>query len=250
MTARATEIETAPVQHLAETGSTNEDALVAGRAGSVGPLWIRADRQLSGRGRQGRAWDSPVGNLHCSLLLPVTAEPFRLPLISQVAAVALADAIGRLLDDRADLRIKWPNDILLDGAKVAGILVEGTRTSSGLQLCVIGCGVNCSSYPGQLPYRATSLAEAAGRAVDPARLFALLQAAIAEALDTWDDGRGYPAIRARWLTRALPLDTPLVVRGPRDLVSGRYQGIDEQGRLLLLGPHGPMAVEAGEVNLN
>lgn len=250
MTARATEIETAPVHHLAETGSTNEDALAAGRGGTTGPLWIRAERQLSGRGRQGRNWDSPVGNLYCSLLIPVAADPARLPQLSQVAAVALATALAGLLGPEADLRIKWPNDLLLNGAKVAGILVEGTTIPTGHRLCVIGCGVNCGSYPADLPYRATCLAEAAGRAIQPEGLFALLRPAMAEAIEAWDDGRGYATIRQRWLVRALPLETPLVVRGPREPVSGRFQGIDEQGRLLLLGSHGPLTVEAGEVNLN
>ena len=247
---RATEIETAPIRHLAETGSTNEDALAAGRAGVGGPLWIRAGRQLSGRGRQGRDWASPLGNLYCTLLLPVAAEPALLPQISHVAAVALADAIRQVAGDLPGLRIKWPNDILVNDAKVAGILVEGTRDPAGGQICVVGCGLNCATHPEALPYRATSLSAAASRPVDPDVLFDALRSTMGDAIATWDDGRGYPAIRARWLARALPLDTKLVVRGSHEPVSGRFQGIDDKGRLLLLGPHGPVTVEAGEVNLN
>lgn len=250
MNDRATEIEAAPIRHLAETGSTNEDALETGRAGFAGTLWIRAGRQISGRGRQGREWTSPLGNLYCSLLLPVAAKPALLPQISHVAAVALADAIRQVAGDLPWLRIKWPNDLLVDGAKVAGILVEGTRDPAGRQICVVGCGVNCATHPEGLPYRATSLTAAAACPVDPDALFDALRSTMGDAIATWDDGRGYAAIRARWLARALPLDTPLVVRGSHEPLSGRFQGIDDKGRLLLLGPHGPVTVEAGEVTLN
>jgi BirA family transcriptional regulator, biotin operon repressor / biotin---[acetyl-CoA-carboxylase] ligase len=246
----ATGIETAPVRHLTETGSTNEDALAVGRLGVAGPLWFSADRQISGRGRQGRGWASPVGNLYCTLLLPLAAEPAVLPQMSHVAAVALADAIGKIAHDISGLRIKWPNDLLIDEAKVAGILVEGTRDPSGGQICAVGCGVNCATFPEGLPYRATSLSAAARRPVDPHALFAALRSTLADAVSTWREGAGYPAIRARWLARALPLDTPLVVRGSHQPVSGRFRGIDDNGRLLLMGPHGPIAVEAGEVNLD
>lgn len=250
MGSHATQIESAPVQLLAETGSTNEDALTLGRAGREGPIWIRAELQTAGRGRQGRVWASPVGNLYCSLLLQVDAQPSDLPQVAQVAGVALAESLCELLGHDLDLSIKWPNDVLLGGAKVAGILVEGTRTASGVQFCVIGSGVNCASFPADLPYRAISLTEAVGRPVDRDEVFAAYRARLAEAIEVWDDGRGYAAIRSRWLARALPLDTPLVVRGAQEPIRGRFQGIDAKGRLLLMGAHGPLAVEAGEVNLN
>ncbi len=182
-------------------------------------------------------------------MLPISAEPAVLPQISQVAAVALAETVLQVVAQVPAVHIKWPNDLLVGGAKAAGILVEGTRTLAGTQICVIGCGVNCATFPDNLPYKATSLAQAAGRPVDADVLFLRLRSSMAEALSTWDDGRGYPAIRTRWLARALPLDTPLVVRTGREPISGRFQGIDMRGRLLLLGPHGPVTVEAGEVIL-
>lgn len=250
MGAYATEIDTAPVEHLAETGSTNEDALALGRSGVVGPRWIVADRQVAGRGRQGRVWQSPVGNLYCTLLAPVAAAARDLPQVSHVAAVALVTALEDCLGRQPGLRIKWPNDVLLDGAKLAGILVEGTRTAEGLQLCAIGFGVNCSSCPEDLPYRATSIAATLGEAVAPEALFKSLRGALDAAFAVWDDGRGYPAIRERWLAHALPLETALVVRGPHEPISGRFRGIDDKGRLLLMGPDGPVTVEAGDVILN
>ena len=121
---RATEIDTAPVQHLAETGSTNEDALALARTGVSGPLWIVADRQIAGRGRQGRLWESPIGNLYATLLLPVAAPPETLPQLSHVAAVALVTAVEESFGPHPGLRLKWPNDVLLDGAKLAGMLVS------------------------------------------------------------------------------------------------------------------------------
>lgn len=250
MAERDTEIDTAPVRHLAETGSTNEDALALGRSGVIGPLWIVADRQVTGRGRQGRLWQSPVGNLYCTLLVPVSAAAADVPQVAHVAAIALVAALGAHIGRHPGLRIKWPNDILLDGAKLAGILVEGTKTVDGRQLCAVGFGVNCASFPEDLPYRATSLAVNSGQAVPPAALFADLRKAAHAAFAIWDSGRGYAAVRKRWLAHALPLDTMLVVRGPRDPIEGRFRGIDDKGRLLLIGPEGPVAVEAGDVILN
>ncbi|MDX7951189.1 biotin--[acetyl-CoA-carboxylase] ligase [Lichenihabitans sp. Uapishka_5] len=250
MTLLATEIETAPVQALAETGSTNADALALARAGQCGPLWIRADLQRSGRGRQGKPWVSPPGNLYCSLLFSTDAAPRDVPQLAQVTAVAVADAVRNAIGGRGDLRIKWPNDVLLDGAKVAGILVESTLTPDDMQACVIGCGINCISCPDDLPYRATSLAEVAGSHVEADAVFAALRATLGSALASWDAGRNYAAIRERWLAQALPLDTPLVVRGAGNAIHGLYRGIDIKGRLLLMGPQGPVAVEAGDVTLN
>lgn len=247
---RATEIDTAPVQHLAETGSTNEDALALGRTAVAGPSWIVADRQVAGRGRQGRLWQSPVGNLYATLLVPVDAPVSVLPQLSHVAAVALVAALEDCVGAQPGLRIKWPNDVLLDGAKLAGILVEGTRTAAGQQVCALGFGVNCANFPEALPYRATSLATVFGETTPPEALFARLRLRVQAAFAAWDDGRGYAAIRERWLAHALPLDTALVVRGARDPIHGRFQGIDDKGRLLLMGPHGPVTVEAGDVTLN
>lgn len=245
----AAEISTAPILHVPEIGSTNEAALVRARAGDPGPFWIRADRQVSGRGRQGRTWISPAGNLYCTLMLRTGAPPADLPQLSQVAAVALVEALEGVVGRLPTLRIKWPNDLLLGRAKVAGILVEGTRTADGAQACVIGCGVNCSNAPTHLPYEVTSLS-LASREVTPSDVFDRLQPAMGAAVALWDEGRGFAAIRARWLARALPLETELTVRsGPTPLI-GRYRGIDTRGRLLLMGPDGPVTVEAGEVNLS
>ena len=120
----------------------------------------------------------------------------------------------------------------------------------GAQVCVIGCGVNCSSAPVGLTLKATSLAAMCGGSVEPDVLFGRLRSAMGAMLALWNDGGGYGAIRTRWLARALPLETPLTVRASAELVQGRFQGIDARGRLLLVGPDGPMTIEAGEVILS
>src|SRR5262249_19760006 len=150
----------AGVRHVAHVvlGSTNVEALHLARQSEHGPLWITADRQTAGRGRRGRAWVSPLGNLHARLLptQPTAAEHW--PQLSFVAALAIHDA---LVDVAADLKlllaIKWPNDILLAGAKLAGILIE---TESGLNAVAVGIGVNCAVHPADTDFPATDLAPA------------------------------------------------------------------------------------------
>ena len=164
--------------------------------------------------------------------------------------MALVDAIEATVGGLPGLCIKWPNDLLVGSAKTAGILVEASRSAEGAQACVIGCGVNCRSHPVGLPYAATNLATTCGIDVSPASVFDHLRAAMAQAIATWDDGRNYPAIRRSWLARTLPLETHLMVRAARGSISGRFQGIDAKGRLLLLGPDGPVTVEAGDVVLS
>ncbi|MCW6509711.1 biotin--[acetyl-CoA-carboxylase] ligase [Hyphomicrobiales bacterium BP6-180914] len=235
---------------MARLGSTNEEALAHARRGDAGPLWISADQQTQGRGRRGRSWVSPVGNLYVSLMFRTGAAPSALPQLAHVAAVALVQAIRATASPVSRLCIKWPNDVLVDKAKVAGILVEATMAPDRTQACVIGWGVNCSYHPEGLAYLTTDLSRVSGRAISAADLLQHLRPAMAEHLALWDEGRGFGEIRALWLADALPVDTPLTVRSDREQVEGRFQGIDGQGRLLLLGPHGPVTVEAGDVFLD
>jgi BirA family biotin operon repressor/biotin-[acetyl-CoA-carboxylase] ligase len=164
------------VEHEVLT-STNAEALSLAQQGERGPLWITAGRQTGGRGRHGRAWLSEPGNLHASLLLTDTAPPEHRPELSFVAALALHDAVAELARDvRGKLALKWPNDLLIDGAKfagIAGILIEGDGGEEGA--AVIGIGVNCISHPTDTEYPATDLA-AAGASIGAAALFTALSA--------------------------------------------------------------------------
>ena len=225
-------------------GSTNAEALACGRAGERGPLWITAREQTAGRGRRGRDWVSEPGNLFATLLLTDPAPPERAPQLSFVAALATHDAVAAVAPALvARLAFKWPNDVLCDGAKLAGILIEaeGTRPL----MVAVGIGVNCRSHPEIAGYAATDLA-AAGAAVTPERLFAALSAAMVQRLREWDIG--FASIRAAWLRRAGALGGELRVRlGARD-VAGRFETLDEAGRLMLRRPDGAIEmIAAGEV---
>lgn len=228
-------------------GSTNDEAMARGMAGDRGGLWVVAGSQGEGRGRQGRAWVSPPGNLYASLLLVDVVEPVRSAQLSVVAGVALAEAVS-LVTGRADaIAIKWPNDILADGAKLGGILVEGAQTTSGVFAVVAGFGVNCVSHPIGLAYKTTDLSTAAGVAVGPARLFETLSDRMAATVAAWDGGRGFASIRERWLERTMPVGTRLSVDIRGDRVEGAFATMDATGRLVLATKNGPVTVEAGDV---
>jgi BirA family biotin operon repressor/biotin-[acetyl-CoA-carboxylase] ligase len=230
---------------LAETGSTNAEALALARSGERGPLWITAARQTQGRGRRGNAWFSLAGNLHASLLLTAPCTPEKAPQLSFVAALALHDAVSVCAPQVAPmLALKWPNDLLLASAKVAGILIEGE--SDAVFAVVIGFGVNCAEHPEGMPYPATDLA-AAGSKVAPAALLEALTAAMEQRLAQWSRGVGFAAIRADWLARAAGLGQEISVRLPEREFTGRFEGLDEEGGLLVMQPGGVSAVRAGEV---
>ena len=237
----------AGVRHIAyETlGSTNAEALTRARAGERGPLWITAQTQSAGRGRRGSQWASPPGNLYATLLLSEPSPPDRAPQLSFAAALALHDAIAVCAPALGPvLNVKWPNDLLVKQAKTAGILIEGE--SEPRFSVVIGFGVNCMTHPDNTDYVATNLAEA-GAAVTPDALMAALSGAMQRRLEQWDGGRGFAAIRTDWLKRAAGLGQTLQVRLPERELSGRFDGLDDAGRLLLDQGGSVTAITAGEV---
>ncbi|MFA6265382.1 MAG: biotin--[acetyl-CoA-carboxylase] ligase [Pseudolabrys sp.] len=237
----------AGVRHISfdRLGSTNAEALARVRAGERGPLWITAAIQESGRGRRGKAWASPSGNLYASLLLTDPAPPASVSQLSFVAALVLHDAVAECAPQLGPLlKVKWPNDLLLGGAKIAGILVEG-ETGPPFA-AVIGMGVNCASHPPDTPYPAADLA-GAGAPVTPGSLLNAVARAMQLRLAQWDHGAGFAAIRAAWLKRAAGLGQDIRVRLPEREFSGHFEGLDEAGRLLVRGEDGITAVTAGEV---
>jgi BirA family biotin operon repressor/biotin-[acetyl-CoA-carboxylase] ligase len=237
----------AGVRHIAyETlGSTNAEALALARAGERGPLWLTAVTQNAGRGRRGSQWASPPGNLYATLLLPEPSPPAHAPQLSFVSALALHDAVAACAPQLGPLlKVKWPNDLLIEKAKVAGILIEGE--SEPIFAVAIGIGVNCSAHPDTTDYPATDLA-ATGALVVPDALFAALSGAMASRLAQWNRGQGFSEIRAGWLKRAAGLGEMLQVRLPERELSGRFDGVDISGRLLLSQGGKITAVTAGEV---
>jgi BirA family biotin operon repressor/biotin-[acetyl-CoA-carboxylase] ligase len=237
----------AGVRHVSyETlGSTNAEALARTRAGERGPLWITARVQTAGRGRRGSAWVSEPGNLYATLLLTEPSPKDAAPQLSFVAALALHDAVAECAPQVGPmLTLKWPNDLLLGGRKLAGILIEGE--SEPVFAVAIGIGVNCAHHPDDARYPATDL-KAAGAVVGPGRLAVALSAAMQRRLAQWRHGEGFAAIRADWLKRAAGLGQKIEVRLPEKDLNGLFEGLDEAGRLLLAGPTGRVTVTAGEV---
>ncbi len=237
----------AGVRHVSyETlGSTNAEALARARAGERGPLWIMAAAQSAGRGRRGSTWVSAPGNLFATLLLTEPSPADAAPQLSFVAALALHDAVAECAPQLGPLlKLKWPNDLLLGGAKLAGILIEGE--SDPVFAVAVGIGVNCAAHPGDTPYPATDLA-AAGALVSPAQVLDVLSRAMLARLDQWQRGQGFANVRADWLKRAAGLGQDIRVRLPERELSGRFQGLDDRGRLLLQAANGVTTVTAGEV---
>jgi BirA family transcriptional regulator, biotin operon repressor / biotin---[acetyl-CoA-carboxylase] ligase len=237
----------AGVRHIAyETlGSTNAEALERARSGERGPLWITARSQTAGRGRRSREWVSPPGNLYATLLLSEPSPADRAAQLSFVAGLALHDAITLCAPQLGPyLNVKWPNDLLVRQAKTAGILLEGK--SEPRFTVVIGFGVNCTTHPHETNYPATDIAEA-GALIAPDDVLAALSGAMQRRLAQWDHGRAFAVIRTDWIKRAAGLGQTLCVRLPGRELSGRFEGLDDEGRLLLDQGGSVTAITAGEV---
>jgi BirA family biotin operon repressor/biotin-[acetyl-CoA-carboxylase] ligase len=226
-------------------GSTNAEALAHARAGECGPLWITALVQSAGRGRLGSTWVSAPGNLYATLLLREPSAPDAAPQLSFVVALALHDAVAACAPQFGPLlKVKWPNDLLLGGAKIAGILIEGE--SEPTFAVAVGIGVNCAAHPKDTAFPATDLS-AAGALVTPEQMFAALSVAMQRRLAQWQRGQDFPGIRADWLKRAAGLGQEIRVRLPERELTGRFEGLDDAGRLQLQLASGLTTVTAGEV---
>ena len=217
--------------------STNTEALTLARQGERGPLWVTAERQSAGRGRRGRTWISEKGNLFASLLLTDPAPGEHWPELSFVAALAIHDAVAEVAPVvKPQLAIKWPNDLLLTGAKFAGVLIEG-EGSGETGAAAVGIGVNCANHPADTDYLATDLA-AAGAEVAPAVLFSALSAKMLGRLAQWNEGEHFSTIRADWLSRAAGVGETISVRMTDHELVGRFETLDDAGRLVLELPGG------------
>lgn len=232
-----------------ETGSTNADALAAARSGDPGKLWITATRQIEGKGRQGRAWVSEPGNLYASLLMIDPARD-----ISALATLPLAVACavhGTLASlqsmSRHDLKIKWPNDILADGKKISGILLESAILEDGRLAVAIGIGINIAHHPDPALYKAADLTQL-GIKILPEDLFPRLAGIMSTTLDAWNHGRGFPQIRAEWLRLARGQGEMITANLPDGPIQGRFDDIDGEGRLVLTLQNGQTrSISAGDV---
>jgi BirA family biotin operon repressor/biotin-[acetyl-CoA-carboxylase] ligase len=231
--------------------STNAEALRLAAEGEASGLWIWAGAQQAGRGRAGRSWTSPAGNLHASLLLRPRVPLVTALQLSLLAGVAVHDAVSALAagaDVTPALRLKWPNDILLNDAKLGGILLESRAGAEEDVAVVVGTGLNLLRAPGDLARPVASLADA-GITVEPTQALAALVWATAEWIARWQNGTSFETVRGAWLERAKPLGGPISVRLGTDLVSGTFLGIDEIGALRLATESGERRITAGDVSI-
>lgn len=242
-------------------GSTSTEAANAARAGDVGDIWFAALQQTAGKGRRGRPWESPHGNLAASLLIVPDCDPAIAATLGFVAGVALNDALRRAVPealirsglDGADgagarIALKWPNDVLADGAKLAGILLESVKRPDGRQAVVIGIGVNVVAAPEGLPYPATSLA-ALGADIGAETLFATLSDAWVDAYALWNGGTGIAEVLGRWRQAAAGIGTEVAVAREGDVVRGIFETIDDAGRLIVRADDASrIAITAGDVH--
>jgi BirA family biotin operon repressor/biotin-[acetyl-CoA-carboxylase] ligase len=233
---------------LASVDSTNKEALNRARHGERGPLWVTAATQTAGRGRMDRSWTSPPGNLYASLYLAAPSPIERAPELAFVSALALRDAmIAEASGLAPQLAFKWPNDLLLGGEKCAGILIEGEVDPGRSLIVVIGIGVNCVTHPTAAAFPATDL-RAHRAEVTPEQLFRRLSATMRARIGQWDRGNGFAAILGDWLGAARGIGEEIRVRNGGSEKSGRFVGLDQSGRLVLLLADGNTEkISAGDV---
>ena len=234
---------------LGSVGSTNDEAKDRARSGSPERTVIWARRQESGRGRRGRAWTSPEGNLYTSTILRPRVTPATAAQMSFVASLAIAETAEAFLPPMAQVRCKWPNDVLVNGRKVAGILLESEARADGrLAWLVLGVGINLRHYPEGTEFAATSLAEEGADHAEPAVALEIY----AQKLDRWYarwQAEGFDPVRAAWLARAVNLGGPVRVRLADRELTGTFVDLDSDGVLLLDRGDGgePMRIAAGDV---
>ena len=235
---------------LASVDSTNAEAARLA-PGLAGPEWILALEQTAGRGRRGRGWSDPAGNFSASLVMRPDETPDRVALRSFVASLALYEALVAATGRAEDFALKWPNDVLLKGGKLAGILLESAGSGAGFSHFAIGIGVNLKEAPevgavepGAL--RPVSVVSGTGVAIGPEAFLDLLAPAYARA-EAQFVTYGFEPIRHAWLARAARLGEVITARTSREEVTGIFETVDGAGNLVLSTPTGRRAIAAAEV---
>ena len=228
------------VWHHDRIGSTNDEARRLAREGAPHGTVIHADEQTAGRGRMSHTWFSPPGNLYLSILLRTGQPAARTAELSFLAALAVADTAEALLPRQTRAMLKWPNDVLVSGAKIAGILLEQVDDAT-----IMGIGLNVLEAPSNAAYKTTTIVANGGIAsVDGAR--DILLDRLGKHLATWR-AEGFAPIREQWLNRSYPIGAAIRVNSASQPVAGHFAGLDIDGALLLDTPQGRQRIVAGEV---
>ncbi|WP_438975118.1 biotin--[acetyl-CoA-carboxylase] ligase [Roseicyclus sp.] len=235
---------------LPETDSTMAEG--ARRAAALtAPTWICALAQTAGRGRRGRAWAMPAGNFAASLVMRPAGPPAQAALRSFVAALALRDALVAVTGRAEVFTLKWPNDVLLNGGKLAGILLESSGAAGRVDALVIGIGVNLAATPDTTLLEAGALAPVSllgetGITITPEDFLTHL----AQHFAHWEvqfTTHGFGPIRSAWLKNAARIGQNITARMMRDEITGTFVEIDTQGQLVLETPKGRQTIAAADI---
>lgn len=234
---------------LDSVGSSNDEAKRLAKAGAEDGTLVWAREQLEGRGRQGRTWSSPPGNLYLSLILRPDCTPAEAAQLGFVAALGLGGGVGSVAPPMVEVRYKWPNDVLFNRRKGAGLLLESRMDASGgVDWLVLGLGVNVTSFPENTAFPATSLRfEGAPPEVDAVALLEAFARHFLTWINRWLED-GFAPIREAWLLHAYGLGETVDVRLPNETLSGRFRDLDDGGALLLEMADGRVrSIAAGDV---
>ncbi len=227
--------------------STNEEAKRLAESGAAEGIVVWAKEQTAGRGRRGREWASQSGNLYCSLLLRPQCHAFKAMQLSFIAAVGMADAIAAVLPKGTFVNCKWPNDVLVEGRKVSGILLESQSLSlGGMDWLVIGAGLNIDSYPEDVEFPATSLDREGAKDVTVEKMLEAFCLRFLAGWVTWKN-LGFQPARKAWLRRAAWLGQEITVRLENETLKGEFKALDKDGALILLQDGNERRITAGDV---
>ena len=230
------------IEQVAEIDSTNDACRLRALAGEGAGLVIRADRQTSGRGRRGRTWTSPAGNLYASILLRPARATSEAAALGFAAVTAIGDVVEALLPPGAGVRHKWPNDLLINGRKASGLLLEAQPG-----FVVLGIGVNLASHPADTPYPATDLVAEGAKPIAPQALLERFLATFAPLYETWE-AQGFAPLLPAWRARAAGLGGTIEVRLERETLAGTFQDLEADGTLrLALADGTERRIAAGDV---
>jgi BirA family biotin operon repressor/biotin-[acetyl-CoA-carboxylase] ligase len=234
------------VQHHALLGSTNDEAKRLAQEGCAHGTVIWADEQTAGHGRLGRPWISPRGNLLVSVVLRPTAQPGHAAELGFLTAVVVAEAVALLLPQPNGVGLKWPNDVQVNGAKIAGVLPEARSDGGTLRWVVLGVGLNLANAPGDMPYPVTCLRDH-GVTVTPEQGLERFLERLALWLVRWE-ADGFMPVRAAWLTYVRGLGREVTVRiGDRE-ERGVFRELADDGAMVLATDKGLRRITAGEIS--